>query len=91
MLVLSRRIGEKILIGEDIVLEVTDVSRGRVRIGIVAPKSVRIVRGELSENDCPRELSTHVNFGRNLSGFGGGEIPDAISGELSEDICLGKL
>ena len=47
MLVLSRKIGEALRIGEDIELVILDVNRGQVRIGIEAPKSTNIVRSEL--------------------------------------------
>ena len=46
MLVLTRKQGEEIRIGDDIVLKVTAVQGGRVRIGIDAPRSHRIVRPE---------------------------------------------
>lgn len=49
MLVLTRKIGEKIQIGDGITVTVLDVKGARVRIGIDAPDSVRIVRGELVE------------------------------------------
>ena len=49
MLVLSRKRGEKIYVGEDIVLEVRRVAGNRVTVAIDAPKSVRILRGELKE------------------------------------------
>jgi carbon storage regulator len=47
MLVLSRKIGEALRIGEDIELVILDVNRGQVRIGIEAPKTTNIVRSEL--------------------------------------------
>ena len=47
MLVIRRRIGESILIGEDIELQITDISSNRVKIGIVAPRAVPILRKEL--------------------------------------------
>jgi carbon storage regulator len=49
MLVLTRKIGEKIQIGDGITVTVLDVKGARVRIGIDAPDNVRIVRGELVE------------------------------------------
>jgi carbon storage regulator len=49
MLVLSRKIGEKIYIGEDVFVEVRRVAGNRVTLAISAPKSVRILRGELKE------------------------------------------
>lgn len=47
MLVLSRKIGESLRIGEDVELIILDVNRGQVRIGIEAPKTTNIVRSEL--------------------------------------------
>ncbi len=49
MLVLSRRLGESINIGSDITVTVTAVQGNRVRIGIEAPRDVRILRGELAD------------------------------------------
>ena len=50
MLVLSRKSGEQLLIGDDIVVTVNRISGNRVAIGIEAPRDVRIVRGELELN-----------------------------------------
>jgi carbon storage regulator CsrA len=47
MLVLSRKEGERIVIGDQITLVVSKVSGNRVTIGIEAPKDVKITRGEL--------------------------------------------
>lgn len=47
MLVLSRKVGEKIHVGDDIVLEVRRISGNRVTLAFNAPRSVRILRGEL--------------------------------------------
>jgi carbon storage regulator len=47
MLVLSRKFGECIQIGESIRVQVVGITGGRVKIGIEAPKSVGILRGEL--------------------------------------------
>ncbi|MCD0460719.1 carbon storage regulator [Roseiconus lacunae] len=49
MLVLSRKAGEKLMIGDDVVLTINRISGNRVAIGIEAPKDVRIVRGELNK------------------------------------------
>jgi carbon storage regulator len=50
MLVLSRKVGERVLIGEGIVLTVLEVDRRRVRLGIEAPTDVAIWRKELSSS-----------------------------------------
>jgi carbon storage regulator len=47
MLVLSRKVGEQIQIGTDIILTVTSVKGNRVTLGIEAPKHIRVDRGEL--------------------------------------------
>ncbi len=49
MLTISRRQGERILIGDDIVVEIVEVSGGSVRLGITAPREQRIYREELWE------------------------------------------
>lgn len=49
MLVLSRRIGEQLLFDDQITLTVLDVKGSQVRLGIVAPADVAILRGELRE------------------------------------------
>ncbi|MHC4913566.1 MAG: carbon storage regulator [Planctomycetota bacterium] len=50
MLVLSRKVGERIVIGEgedQIVLVVVDIKGGRIRLGIEAGDHIHILRGEL--------------------------------------------
>jgi carbon storage regulator len=47
MLVLSRKLGEKIYIGENICITVVDIDRGKIRLGIEAPRNVPIYRQEL--------------------------------------------
>ena len=55
-MVLSRRTGEKIVIGDNIEIVVQRVAGGRVAIGVSAPESVRILRGELEHaNDFAAE------------------------------------
>ena len=49
MLVLSRKVGERIRIAADIVVVVTAIQGDRIKIGIEAPKSVRVLRGERRE------------------------------------------
>jgi carbon storage regulator CsrA len=55
MLILRRKVGEKIVIGDGIVVVVTRVSGARVTLGIEAPSSVHIVRGELRAFDEAHE------------------------------------
>jgi len=48
MLVLSRKLGETIVIGDDIVVRVASVQGNRVKLAIEAPQSRRIMRGEIA-------------------------------------------
>ena len=47
MLVLSRKLGEVIKIGDDIAIEVVEIRGGRVRLGITAPDEVPVHRQEV--------------------------------------------
>ena len=49
MLVLSRRVGESVAIGDDVIVTVLDVRGDVVRVGIDAPRSVAVHRAELRE------------------------------------------
>ena len=49
MLVLSRKVGEQIVIGDNITVVVNKVAGNRISLGISAPSNVRIMRGELKE------------------------------------------
>jgi carbon storage regulator len=50
MLVLSRKIGEQIRIGNGVILTVLEVIGARVRLGIEAPRSIPILREEICTN-----------------------------------------
>lgn len=56
MLVLSRKVGDRIVIGDGIVLVVKRIVGQRVSLGIEAPQQVHIVRGELKPLDGHGEL-----------------------------------
>lgn len=52
MLILTRRLGETILIGDDIEVTIVEIRGNQVRGGIQAPKGVDIKREELLERDA---------------------------------------
>ncbi len=57
MLILSRKAGEKIVINDEIVVEVVRITGNRVTLGIAAPANIKILRGELDpiqENTPPQ-------------------------------------
>jgi carbon storage regulator len=60
MLVLSRKIGEKVVIGDGIVVVVKRILGQRVTFGIEAPEQVRIVRGELPRFETAPEATLPV-------------------------------
>ena len=49
MLVLTRKVGEVIVIGDDIRITVVDIRGGKVRLGIVAPEDVIVDRQEIHD------------------------------------------
>jgi carbon storage regulator len=49
MLILTRRVGETIMIGDDVTITVLGVKGNQVRVGINAPKSVAVHREEIYE------------------------------------------
>ena len=49
MLVLTRKLGETIVIGDDIVIKVVDIHGKQIRLGIDAPTEISIFRGEIDD------------------------------------------
>ena len=61
MLVLTRKLGEKIHIGDDVTITVVDIDGMKIRLGIDAPSTTQIWRAELlkqlaDETPTPRNL-----------------------------------
>ena len=56
MLVLTRKVNEEIVIGDNIRVTIVEVAPGRVKIGIQAPRSVTVDRGEIHEQKQSGEL-----------------------------------
>lgn len=61
MLVLSRKVGERIHVGDNIVLEIRRIAGNRVTVALDAPRDVRILRGELE--GPAREFRTPASNG----------------------------
>jgi len=55
MLVLSRKVGERVLVGDKVVITVVRIGPNAVRLGVEAPQDVNIVRDELL--DRPQEIT----------------------------------
>ncbi len=60
MLVLSRKEGEKVFIGENIVVEVLKVKGNRITLGFVAPQEVQIMRSELSKPTAAKPIEVEL-------------------------------
>jgi carbon storage regulator len=80
MLVLSRKCGERIVINEDITVEVIAVKGNKVRLGIVAPKEVSVHRQEVLERDRAR----HDREREQQSAMAGGQASGSNHGALVE-------
>ena len=52
MLVLSRKVNQSVRIGSDITVTVTKIKGGTVRVGIEAPKDVKITRPEVERDNA---------------------------------------
>jgi carbon storage regulator len=50
MLIIARRKGERVVIGQDIEVVITDISRHTVKLGFSAPRSRTILRGEVVDS-----------------------------------------
>lgn len=66
MLVLSRKVGEQLVIGDNIRVVIHRVAGNRVTIGIEAPNDVRIIRGELQAHDQTFEIEQEEAFAGRL-------------------------
>jgi len=58
MLVLTRKKGETIAIGDNIQIQVLSVKGGQVRLGVDAPKDIRVSREECSSLSLPAMVGT---------------------------------
>jgi len=56
MLVLSRKVGEKLIIDGNITVEVVKVQGNRITIGIQAPADVKVLRGELKQPKAKAQI-----------------------------------
>jgi carbon storage regulator CsrA len=58
MLILTRRIGETLMVGDEVTVTVLDVKGNQVRIGVNAPKSVAVHREEIYQRVQDEKLKT---------------------------------
>ena len=60
MLILSRKVGETIWIGENVEIVITEVKGDQVKVGIRAPRSIDVVRGELRKDVSESNLEAVI-------------------------------
>jgi len=60
MLVLSRKVGEKLVIDGNITVEVVRVQVNRITLGIVGPSNVKILGGELNQPKAKAQIAEFV-------------------------------
>ena len=64
MLIITRKKGESLMIGDDIEIIISKIDDGSVKIGIKAPKDVRILRKELYEEvERENKAATQIDIG----------------------------
>jgi carbon storage regulator len=79
MLVLSRKQGEQIVIGNDILVTVVECSGNRIKVGIEAPRWVRVVRSEIEGDRRGDRVGLRLPVRANA---------DQTGGLLSEATCV---
>ena len=75
MLVLTRRIGETLIIGEDIRVTVLAVSGHQIRLGVTAPREVPVHREEVAERIRGEVASSGARTSRGAGSLCVGEPP----------------
>ena len=70
MLVLTRKINQSITIGDDIQIIVVEIKGDQVKLGIKAPKAVRVFRGEIYEEIQNENIeASKTEIPKNLDDF----------------------
>lgn len=72
MLILTRRIGETIVIGSDVTVTITGIKGNQVRLGISAPKTVPVHRREIYRRlrQTPQDATNSLDCQPELAGAG---------------------
>jgi len=70
MLILTRRVGETVMIGNDVTVTVLGVKGNQVRVGVNAPKEVAVHREEIYERIKREEQAASSGAAKQSSGVG---------------------
>lgn len=76
MLIVARRKGQRVVLGPDIEVVVTEITRNTVKLGIVAPATCSILRGEV------HDAIVEANRGATLSALDAPEPPKTCNSEV---------
>jgi carbon storage regulator len=95
MLVLTRKLQQQIKIGEQITVTILRVKGNTVRVGIQAPREVRVVRGELPK-DVAADAEANINADANVTAeslvvSGEGGVDSAVVIEETADSAVRDL
>lgn len=77
MLVLTRKLNQSIMIGDDIEVKIIDIKHGQVKIGVVAPRNVKVHRSEVYE-----EIQKENLRASQVPAVGTQELNDLLRGSL---------
>jgi len=66
MLVISRKVGEELKIGENIVIKIISVEKGQIKLGIDAPRDISILRMELVKEIITQNRLANQNTDENI-------------------------
>ncbi len=82
MLILSRRLGESLTIGDEITITVVGVNGNQIRLGITAPREVRVLREEIYKamHEENRAAATALDSGKRLE-----EVFQQVRGKTKEN------
>jgi carbon storage regulator CsrA len=90
MLVLSRKLNQSIVLGDNVKIEILKISGNTVRIGIQAPADVKILRGELApyevDTNAENQLANAINSPSRSNNRNAQTIPQTSTMELEFEI-----
>ena len=83
MLVLTRKLGESIIVGDDVVISVESISGRKVKLGVQAPVEISIIRSEIKklnrDDSCKPHESGMIPGGNFLANVGAVEQPSTAA------------
>jgi len=90
MLVLSRKVGESILINDDIEVQVVGIYKDKIKLGITAPKDVRIFRNEIygTPPKNTSDIADYINSSDIIADDTAAESSSSDAVADSEDFCI---